>query len=148
RPRLVMLDDLHWADLPSLHMLAFLAHELPDVPILLVGTFREVDARRAPAVAEVIDRVARHARRLPLAGFTVPEVVRFLEASAGEHVSQGLAERLRRDTEGNPFFLDELVRHFRGAGWWLSPTSGPPLSDGVRSAIRQRLAPLADPTLQ
>jgi tetratricopeptide (TPR) repeat protein len=145
QPLLLILDDLHWADLPSLRMLEFLAHELPDVPILVVATLREVEVRRAPAVAEIVDRLGRLGRRLSLAGFRVDEVLRFVEAAAGQPVPEAVAHRLHRDTEGNPFFLDEIVRQFRGAGGW-SASSPIPLSHGVRSAIRQRLAPLPEAT--
>ena len=141
RPMLVILDDLHWADLPSLRMLEFLVYELPDVPILIVGTLREIEVRRAPDVALVVDRLERHGRRLALAGLATEEVLRFVEAAAAQSVPEALAQRLRRETEGNPFFLDEIVREFRRAGTW-SASSPLPMSQGVRSAIRRRLAPL------
>lgn len=146
QPLLLILDDLHWADLPSLRMLEFIAHELADAAILVVGTFREVEVRHAPAVADVIARLGRRGRRFPLAGFTKDEVSRFVETAAGQPVPEALAQRLLRDTEGNPFFLDEIVRLFHGDGAWLAPPAGLPVSQGVRGAIRQRLAPLAEPT--
>lgn len=146
QPLLLVLDDLHWADLPSLRMLEFLAHELRELPIVVVGTFREVEVRRSVAVADIIDRLARRGRRLSLAGFTVEEVSRFVEGTAGQRVPEAMAQRLRRETEGNPFFLDEIARQFRGAGWWLPSSSGLPVSQGVHGAIRQRLAPLPEAT--
>lgn len=145
QPLVLILDDLHWADLPSLCMLEFLAYELPALPILVVGTLREVEVRRVAAVAELVDRLGRRARSLPLRGLSDDEVLRFVSASAGAGVTPALAQRLQRDTEGNPFFLDELARQIRAAGGWTA--SAPlPVSHGVRSAIRQRLAPLPEAT--
>jgi len=63
-------------------------------------------------------------------------------------VPAAVAARLHALTEGNPFFLDEIVRLFRGDGdWFAAGSAGLPVSDGVRATIRQRLAPLPASTL-
>jgi predicted ATPase len=142
-PLLMILDDLHWADLPSLHMLEFLAHELPERPMVVVGTVRDAEVRRTADVAVAFDRLGRRARPLPLVGFTREEVSRFVEDAAGERVSESIVEQLHHASGGNPFFLDEIVRQARGGGDWAASAVR---SHGVRSAIRQRLAPLPEAT--
>lgn len=142
-PLLLILDDLHWSDLPSLLLLDFLAHDLDAMPVLVVGTHRDVEVRRRPEVEAVVARIGRRGQTLALAGFTVDEAARFVEVATGQAVPATVVQRLHRDTNGHPFFLDEVVRHFRGAGSWYAPEdAGLPISQGVRSAIHQRLAPL------
>jgi tetratricopeptide (TPR) repeat protein len=142
-PCLLVLDDLHWADLPSLLLLEFLAGDLAEMPLLVVGTFREVESRRDALVDAALGRMARQAAQLSLEGFDLDEASRFIELASGEAVPPALAQRLRDETAGNPFFLDELVRLFRGRGdWSLGGSSALPISQGVRGAIRQRVAPL------
>lgn len=142
-PCLLVLDDLHWADLPSLLLLEFLAGDLAELSLLVVGTFREVESRRDPQVDAALGRMAHRAAQLSLEGFDLDEASRFIELASGEAVAPALVRRLRDETAGNPFFLDELVRLFRGRGdWSVGGSSALPISQGVRGAIRQRVAPL------
>jgi len=143
RPLLLILDDLHWADLPSLLLLEFLTHELPEVPIAVIGTYREIEVRRAPALSDIVTRLVRRATTIPLAGFNVAEVAQFIACTSGCDVPPEMADRLQRQTEGNPFFLDEIVRLAReGSADLGSGAGGLPISQGVRGTIQQRLAPL------
>src|SRR6059058_4671903 len=131
-PLVLVLDDLQWADAPSLLLLQFLAHELRDVRILLLGTYREVEVRQAPAVAEILGALGRDGHHVPLRGLGEEEVRRF-----------------HRETEGNPFFVDEIVRLLvaeRALERHEDPSPGRfPVPQGVREAIRRRLAPLPPP---
>jgi tetratricopeptide (TPR) repeat protein len=146
-PLLLVLDDVHWADLPSLLLLEFLAHELPHTPIVAIVTYRAVEVRQAPVVAESIGRLCRRGTTLQLDGLSLDEVAHFVDAAAGRTVPAVVAARLHARTEGNPFFLDEIVRLSRGDDDLLARgTADLPVSEGVRAAIRQRLAPLPAPT--
>jgi len=153
-PCLLILDDVHWADLPSLRILEFLAHELPDAPIAVVVTFREVEVRQSPVVSDLVGRLGRRGTRLALGGLSVDEVSRFVAKAVGEAVPATAAEWLHTSTEGNPFFLDEIVRLHRGDDAWLQARpsapgrSDPGRSDSVQAAIRQRLSPLPPDTLR
>jgi tetratricopeptide (TPR) repeat protein len=144
-PLLLVLDDLHAADLPSLSLLEFVTHELVEARILVVGTYRPVEAE--PAVAGLIALIGRAGRDVPLAGLSEKEVGRFIEATAGRPVPGRLVRRIHRETEGNPFFIDEMVRVLEagadGGRWALQGAAGLPIPHGVRGAIRQRLAPLS-----
>src|SRR6059036_3435589 len=109
-PLVLVFDDLQWADVPSLLLLQFLAHELRDARMLLLGTYREVEVRQAPMVAEVLGALARDGHHLPLRGLGEEEVRLFIEGTTGRNPSPTLVRTIHRETEGNPFFVDEVVR--------------------------------------
>lgn len=68
KPLVLVLDDLHWADKPSLLLLEHVAHEIRDSRMLLIGTYREAKARQAGPLAEAIASLSRESRRVPLGG--------------------------------------------------------------------------------
>ncbi len=148
RPLLLILDDLHWADRASLLLLQFVAHELHDAPILVLGTYREAEARQAAEVMEVLAAVARDAHHVPLRGLREAEVGRVIEAIAGRPASVTLTRTVQQATEGNPFFVDELARLLAAEGRIGVPetlTAGAyPIPQGVREAIRRRLRPCSE----
>jgi len=157
RPLVLLLDDLHAADLPSLLLLQFVARELHDTHLLVLGTYREVDAQRAAERAEALSAVARWGHRLPLHGWSEAEVADFIErtsplATAGaprRAPSPDLTAAVHRTTEGNPFFVDEVVRLLLAENLWqlpeVAPAGGFRIPHGVRDAIRERLRPLSAP---
>ena len=130
RPLVIVLEDLHAADEPSLHMLAFLATQLRAVPILVVGTYRDVEARLSPAAGAILDRIARDARLVRPARLAAQDV----HALAGDLDAETVAAVVRR-SEGNPLFVVELLRVMPSRG-----VAGVPAS--VRTAIREHLAAL------
>src|SRR5438552_2564520 len=145
-PLVLVFDDLQWADTPSLLLLQFLVHELRDTAMLVVATYREMEARQSPHVADILGALARDGRHLPLRGFGDEEVALFIEGKTGRSASAALVRAVHHETEGNPFFVDEIV-HLLVSEGTLEPrdTSIPPrlpVPEGVREAIRRRLAPL------
>ena len=107
-PLVVVLDDLHWADLASLRLLAYLADTITASRLLLVGSYR---CHESAALAETLAALARAgAGRIELTGLDAEETQALVSAVAGREVSKHTAARLRARTEGNPFFLRELVR--------------------------------------
>jgi tetratricopeptide (TPR) repeat protein len=146
-PCLLVLDDIHDADLPSLLLLDFLAHDLAEIPLLVAATFREAAGPGEPFFEALLGRIRRRALSLALHGLDLEDTARFIAAAAGEPAPDAVAERLHRETDGNPFFLDELVRLLRGRGTWSAPESDDlPIPPGVRGAIEQHLAPLGPDT--
>jgi len=148
-PLVLVFDDLQWADTPSLLLLQFLVHELRDTAMLVVATYREMEARQSPHVADILGALARDGRHLPLRGFGDEEVALFIEGKTGRSASAALVRAVHHETEGNPFFVDEIV-HLLVSEGTLEPrdTSIPPrlpVPEGVREAIRRRLAPLPAP---
>src|SRR5262249_36777924 len=104
---------------PSLLLLEFLARDLAAARLLVVATYRDVEVRRGDPLARTLGDLARrpHVMRLTLGGLSVAEVARVVALARGgsgpspeDREPDPLAERLHRDTEGNPLFVQELVR--------------------------------------
>src|SRR5438552_5956461 len=148
-PLVLVFDDLQWADTPSLLLLQFLVHELRDTAMLVVATYREMEARQNPHVADILGALARDGRHLPLRGLGEEEVALFLEGKTGRSASAALVRAVHRETEGNPFFVDEIVHLLVAEGALeqrdISIAPRLPVPEGVREAIRCRLAPLPAP---
>jgi len=112
QPLVLVLDDLHWADKPSLLLLHFLAREIRDSRLLIVGTYRDVELRRQHPLSQTLGDLAREqlGQRVLLRGLTERDVARFVEMTAGRTPPQRLVSALYKETEGNPFFVSEIVR--------------------------------------
>lgn len=162
QPCLLVIDDLHWADPPSLDLLRYLGRALPSAPILVAATYRgEEIAPRHPLAATLAElhRVA-DARVYGLGGLARTETAELLRRLADEPVAPSLVAAIHAETEGNPFFVRELFRHLLEEGR-LQPAPGAPpralglaladgvplagvIPDGVRQIVGRRLARLGD----
>ena len=111
-PLMVVLDDMHWADKPSLLLLQFLAKELRGCCLLVLGTYRDVELRRQHPLAQTLGDLNREnlSQRVLLRGLTENDVRRFVEVTAGTSPPDALVKAVYRETEGNPFFVNEIVR--------------------------------------
>ena len=147
-PLVLVLDDLHCVDHPSLLLLGFLAMHLRESPILVIGTYREADARLDVQLAGTLGDIIRHGQRLPLRGLRERDVAEVVERVAGRLPPSGVVRAIHRATEGNPFFVDEVVRLLNAEGRLDSEeqVAGLRLPDGIRETIRHRLDPLPDRT--
>ncbi|MCI0799984.1 MAG: hypothetical protein J4O06_14485 [Chloroflexi bacterium] len=107
-----MLDDLHWADKPSLLLLEFLARELSGARLLIIGTYRDVKLSRQHPLAESLGGLNRERlfQRVLLRGLSQEDVRRFIEIASGVAPPTGLVEAVHTQTEGNPLFVTEVVR--------------------------------------
>ncbi len=144
RPLVLVLDDLHWADEGSMMLLGFVAPEIRRSRLLILATYREIEMRR---MARGLGEIARVGERITLTGFGRDEVGDFLHRSAAIDPRPALVEDLLRVTEGNPFFLNEMVRLLRVEGRLDDETLGETaqkLPDEVREVIRRHLRPLSD----
>jgi tetratricopeptide (TPR) repeat protein len=152
QPMLIVLEDLHDADKGTLDMLTHVSRNLAGTRLLLVGTYRDIEVDRShplsAALAE-LRRVSTYGRVL-LRGLNADEVRRMLESITRESVPWGLAEAVHRQTEGNPLFVQEVVRYLaeeglitRKEGLWR-PTKDTPLEmsipEGLRDVIGRRLS--------
>jgi DNA-binding CsgD family transcriptional regulator len=144
QPLVIVLDNLHWADRSSLLMLEFLAQELGESPLLVVGTYRDVDLSRQHPLFDTLGELAREGRfqRVLLRGLGQEDVGRFIEAAAGIVPPSGLVRAVYTQTEGNPFFVIEVIRWLAQEGELVpGPEShwSVRLPEGVREVIGRRL---------
>jgi class 3 adenylate cyclase len=111
-PLMVVLDDMHWADKPSLLLLQFLSKELRGSRLMVLGTYRDVELRRQHPLAQTLGELNREnlSQRVLLRGLTANDVRRFVEVTAGTTPPDALVQAVYRETEGNPFFVNEIVR--------------------------------------
>ena len=150
QPLVVILDDLHWADKPSLLLLQFLARELKDAGILVIGTYRDMELGRQHPLSQTLGELSRQglSARITLRGLTEPDVARFIEMTAGIKPSENLVKTVYQQTEGNPFFLSEIVRLLVVEGQLERPqvtsASAVRIPEGVREVIGRRLDQLSD----
>lgn len=148
-PVVVVLDDLQWADGPSLHLLGHLAGSLARMPVVVVGVYRPADVEPAHPLGDALAAMARHqvADHLEVAGLTEGEVGSLIAATTGEAVSPDTARAVVDRTEGNPFFVTEVARLLQ-AEHSLSPhDAARALPTRVRDVVRRRLARLPDGTV-
>ena len=145
RPLVLVLDDLHVADEPSLLLLRHVASSLEDSGVLVVGTFRDLD----PAVQAVETTLAELGRlpvmrRVRLPGLDRGEVAQLAELTAGVAPAEQLVAELFAETEGNPLFVLEVVRllAFEGRLGSKAP-NGTPIPQTIREAIGRRLRTLS-----
>jgi tetratricopeptide (TPR) repeat protein/DNA-binding XRE family transcriptional regulator len=142
---ILMVDDIQWADDASAQVLHYLARQAADGPMLVIYAYRDEEVDSDERFARFIDSLRREAggRRLSLARLGPEEtsslVTAFTDSSPG---ASGLAERLHRETEGNPFFLISILQSLSEGEIRLeSRDCGEPglLPDALRAAVRVRL---------
>jgi tetratricopeptide (TPR) repeat protein len=166
RPLMLLLDDLHLADEPSLHLLAFVAREMADARLLVMATYRDDEiaaailvpaspvsvpassAERPADSARILAGVAREhvTRRVALRGLGEPDVARLIELVSGVRPADELAAAVHRETDGNPLFVGEVARLLADEGA-LAPR-GPArvfisLPQGVREVLSRRMERLS-----
>ena len=153
QPLVLVLDDLHWADQPSLLLLQFVARELGGARLLLMGTYRDVELSRQHPLAEALGELTRERlfQRVLLRGLTQEDVGRFIEMTSGNAPPLGLVQAVHSQTEGNPLFVTEVVRLLVQEGILSSgPSTGSGrtgetdswtirIPEGVREVIGRRL---------
>jgi eukaryotic-like serine/threonine-protein kinase len=143
RPLVIVLDDLHWADASSLELLRFASRQLSGTGLLLVGTYRDVElGRHHPLSGTLAELTAtRHARRIALRGLDASGVAEMVATATGSEPSPALARAVWEQTEGNPFFVGEVVRLLASEGRLDGDSAALPaaIPEGVRDVVGQRL---------
>ena len=113
-----MLEDLHWADDSTLLLTEYLAPLLPEMPVRIIGTYRDDEVDTSHPLSRVINQLSRRRlidrtglRRLSFGG-----VRAMVEALAGQPPPEELVRVIDSETEGNPFFVEELYLHLAESG--------------------------------
>lgn len=153
-PLLLIFEDLHWADATSLRLLAFLVAEMHDLPLMVIGTYRDSEVSRRHTLSDTLAELARSPayRRLELGGLSSHETEEFMRAAG--NLSTGFVDAIHARTEGHPLFLQEtlrLLKDGRSASNDLAPGDDAralsQIPAGVREVIGKRLNRLALPAV-
>jgi class 3 adenylate cyclase len=162
-PVVLVLDDLHWADVGSVQLLRHVLAAGQSGRLLVVGTFRDSEIGQGHPLADALAALRREigVERLVLRGLGDDELLSLLESTAGHEMTEdgiALRDALSRETAGNPFFIGELLRHLVEAGTiyrneqgrWVSDTdvseAGLPIS--IREVVGARVSCLGTDTVR
>ncbi|MEP6892475.1 MAG: AAA family ATPase [Gaiellaceae bacterium] len=156
-PIVLVLEDVHWADAPSLLLLQHLVRSGGEVRMLLLATFRDAEADIPAELSEALVDVRRTdgAVRLRLGGLGTDDIAALVEAAAGAPPGPELTSAIEDLTGGNAFLITELWRELvdtgavvvRGGVVTLSkPLAALGTPEGVREVVSQRLARLTPAT--
>ena len=158
-PVLLLLDDLHWADKPTLMLLRHLVDQSAVLPLLILGTYRDSDVSTGSALSDTLVALRRESgiERMALTGLDDAGVLALLESNAGHRLDETgvtLAHAIGRDTSGNPFFVGEILRYLseigtiyqRDDGRWTVRDDGDGifLPESIREVVGQRVGRLGE----
>jgi class 3 adenylate cyclase len=156
RPTVLLLDDLHWADAASIALLRVVARKATSLRLLVIGTYRDTDLDRRHPLAEALPLLRREVEptRLALTGLPSEAVHELLERLADHEVPMAFASLLADQTDGNPFFLREMLIHFTEVGalrfedgvWVAADDIVNAIPEGVREVVGRRLSQLGETT--
>lgn len=151
-PVLVVLDDLQWAEKPALMLLRHLARHLEDARVMVLATCRDLQPGRGQALADLVADLRRDrlVEVTALGGLMEHDVAAMVHEVAGQRSAAGFVRAVHAATEGNPFFVESLVRHLAESG---APVAGAALDlgvgrlglpDDVREVVSRRLSALGE----
>jgi len=154
-PTVLVLDDLQLADRPTLLLLRHIVRSPEQSPLLILGTYRETEIVRTHPLAEILADLRRDRafERVSLQGLDEGDVGALIGAWAGQEMPLALIQAVHELTEGNPFFIEEVLRHLaetgaiyrRDAGWTTRlSVDEMGIPEGVRDVIGQRLSRLSE----
>jgi DNA-binding SARP family transcriptional activator/tetratricopeptide (TPR) repeat protein len=141
---LLVVEDLHWIDQPSLALLRYLVARLDGTRLLVVTTYRDEDLD-AKARHALVDLRRHGGSRIALSGLSKPEVHALVDALGGSAVAATLRDRLADVTAGHPLFLQEMLKHLVEENA-LDDASAASVTvpEGVRQVIERRLGRLSE----
>jgi DNA-binding SARP family transcriptional activator len=153
-PILLVLDDLQWADRATLLLLRHLARAPQPRRLLILGAYRPTETERDGFPEALADlRRERLVTEVQIAGLSEAETAELVQARTGEVPSESFAQALHVETEGNPLFIEEIVRHLMEAGVHAAQATPHELQrfglpEGVKQVIAQRLARLGEQAVE
>jgi DNA-binding CsgD family transcriptional regulator/KaiC/GvpD/RAD55 family RecA-like ATPase len=151
-PLLLFIDDAHWADPDTLMLIMNLARRLRERPVLIAITYREAELESAPNLKEILldFNHERLSSQLNLKRLTASETCDLLVSIFDEHVTGDISEGIFHQTEGNPFFIEEVCKTLVESGqftyenghWQYPLVAKILIPQTIRSAIQSRLEKL------
>ena len=155
QPVLLVLDDLHWADEPTMLLVEHLAERVGGAPVLMIGLYRDSELDAGRPLSRTFEELTRRrlARRMPLRRLAHDGVAQLLQGLAGQEAPPQLVDVLYSATEGNPFFAEEVFKHlaeegrlFDQEGRFRTDLSAKDLDvpEGVRMVVGARLRRLGE----
>ena len=165
QPILLVMDNLHGADKPSLLLLEFLAQELAQSRLMVLGTYRDIEVNRKHPLFDTLGQLAREPRfrRISLKGLDSANVRTYIERTTGVSPMKELVDAVLERTEGNPLFVTEVVRLLVQEGRLKSASSASSLvaqasvrandlsasiPEGIKETIGRRLNRLSEGCVQ
>lgn len=146
-PLVLIIDNLHWADAPSLSLLEFLSQALARSRVLMLGTYRDREVSRKSPLLSTLGGVSRDCgvERIRLSGLGEEAIAALALTTLGEALPQAAIRAINQQTDGNPLFVIELLKVLleESADAGLEPIAVR-IPDGVREAIGRRLSRLSD----
>ena len=157
----LVVDDLHWAAKPTLQLLLHVVRAAAapgsGARLLVVATYRDTDIDRTHPLSSTLADLRRLSgvERISVDGLTGDEVVAFVETAAGHALdvdTLALARRVHAETEGNPFFVGEVLRHLVETGvvrrtedrWVVVDVESVAVPEGVRDVVGRRVSQLSE----
>jgi DNA-binding CsgD family transcriptional regulator len=148
---MLFLDNLHWADQPSLLLLEFLVQEISDSNLLVVGTYRDTELTQRHPLHQTLGELAGQPsfHHVTLRGLAEEEVAQFLKVTSGFRPPLGLVRTVHTQTEGNPLFMTQVVQLMAQEGNLKSEAAeghqwNIRIPAGVYDAIGRRIDKLSD----
>ncbi len=158
-PITIVLDDFQWADRQSLTLLRHVTKTIEGAPLLLLVTYRDSELDREHPMTDILADLRRVAgvQRIALDGLASEEVAEVMTAAAGHDigdVGSELAAEIAQETDGNPFFVGEVLQHLTESGaltvdeqgrWRLQKSIAElGLPQSVRDVVSRRIERLGD----
>ncbi len=139
QPLILVLDDLHWADGPTLLLLRHLVRATEGVPLLILGTFRETEVDESHPLGQALAelRRARVLATVTLGGLAQQDVAELITSHAGRAAPAAVARSILDRTQGNPFFVEELLREVGAEGDFTDALTRIP--ESVKDLLARRL---------
>jgi class 3 adenylate cyclase len=162
-PLCVVLDDLHWADAQSLALLKHVLRTHEQGSLQLIATFRDSELGKDHPLTGVLADMRRleGVQRIALHGLGADEVAEIMTAAAGHELEADaveLAAQIASETDGNPFFVGEILRGLSESGalvfdesvqrWSIDSSAAIALPESVREVIERRVERLGEESLE
>jgi tetratricopeptide (TPR) repeat protein/predicted Ser/Thr protein kinase len=151
-PLLVVVDDAHWADSGTVTMLHHLIRRTQNLPVMILATYREVELKESRPFNEMLLDLNRQrlGYRIKLERLDKEATHQLLKAIFAEDISDEFLEGIYRETNGNPFFIEEVCRalvesgavYYEDGEWQRVGMDELQIPQGVQVAVEYRLTNL------